>query len=365
MTKLGRKLRKEARRAVRKLRYLLALPELARLKRAWDRDWPAQLTLTEGAQPFGPRVAVLVLYQPEGLRASTLDSCDYLLAQGYVPLIVSNAPLSPADREALASRAALICERPNYGYDVGAYRDGVRLLDHLGQRPEHLALINDSLWFPLTPDNDLLARLEATGRFMGGLVRKTRLHRDRDHNGTAAGFIEAYFYHVNFTVPGGTEAFVRFWRDVPLTKGREFLRERRFSYAMTRAGVPMGALGSRHLFLTEMAALPTPELRKVLHYAAYDSPQHRARGTALLETPDHPEWRAAALRHIRRVVTTAPFYASFPYGSETTLRLGFLKRPSKPIYRAALQAYLRAVDAGDLPAPAPAIRAEIEAALGT
>ena len=93
--------------------------------------------LTKTARPLtghlemGNKVAIFVLFQPKGVARSLLMTCDHLIAQGYSPFILSNSPLSEADRSALLAKSAVLLERPNFGYEFGAYQDGIRLLDRL------------------------------------------------------------------------------------------------------------------------------------------------------------------------------------------------------------------------------------------
>ena len=62
-------------------------------------------------------MALLLLYQPAGVSDATRWTCEHLVHKGYAPLIISNAPLSEADRALLppAQRqplAGLDCRRP-------------------------------------------------------------------------------------------------------------------------------------------------------------------------------------------------------------------------------------------------------------
>lgn len=66
--------------------------------------------LSEGRLPLTTRVAVLVLFQPHGLANSIRVTLDYLAAENWSILVVSNAPLAAADAAMVRERAALLLE---------------------------------------------------------------------------------------------------------------------------------------------------------------------------------------------------------------------------------------------------------------
>ena len=84
-----------------------------------------QVRITEGALAATRRCAVYVVYPRLGLQDSHLTSLAYLARKGCAPLVVSNLPLTPQERERLQPLCWRLVERPNYGYDFGAYREGV------------------------------------------------------------------------------------------------------------------------------------------------------------------------------------------------------------------------------------------------
>ena len=329
-------------------------------QRRYDASWTEQIRLTKGAISPGKKMAILVLFQKGEVRKSTIETCLHLTSRGYAVLAVSNMPLTDTSRARLSQYVYQICERPNYGYDAGAYRDGVWLLREQGLKPDQLILINDSVWFPLNPDNNTIERLEDTGSVFGGLVRKTKGKADYASQKEPAGFIEAYFFQVNLASKATADLWSRFWDQLQLTTGRKYLKEARVSKYMTGAGVEFSALGSRRSFLKGIDELPTSELRKVMQYAAYANPVLADRGAVLCAEHDSGNWRENVLVHIRDTVELYPFYGSFIYGSETILKLGFLKRTDMPLYRGMRRAYLKAIRAGDLAAPSAATLAELE-----
>ena len=72
-------------------------------------------------------------------------------------------------------------------------------------------------------------------------------------------------------------------------------------------------------------------------------------------------WRAQAIDHIRTVVNKRNFHSSFCFASIRLLGIPLLKKNKGELQVRMRRQYLRAVSAGDLPAPEPAVLAEIEA----
>lgn len=93
---------------------------------------------------MGPKLAVFVVFRPKGVAASIYMTLEYLCKHGITVLITSNAALNHDDRQKFASLAWKVIERPNFGYDFGAYRDSILYLRDQGVEPDHLLLMNDS-----------------------------------------------------------------------------------------------------------------------------------------------------------------------------------------------------------------------------
>ncbi len=232
---MGARLRREiARLKLKLVDAAMVLPErLAQRRR--DRDFPAGLRLTSGRIAARSKVAILVLWQPDGLAASALTTCRHLVACGYAPLVVSNAALDAAERDSLAGLSWTLVERENIGHDFGAYRDGIRLLQYQGARLERLVLLNDSIWFPLLEGDDLLVTLETApgaGGFSGAAWFERPRRRHQAH-------WQSYFLTFGPTAlehPG----FARFWNAYPASSRRDSVLkrgEKGLSRAMAAAGL--------------------------------------------------------------------------------------------------------------------------------
>ncbi|MDE3238217.1 MAG: hypothetical protein KGN33_04600 [Paracoccaceae bacterium] len=156
------KIRRELRRFSMPLRDLPAdLYNYFFATRTYDRTLEAHISTHQGHQPETARIVVFVIFPSEGLLPSYFTTLDYFRSKGYAPLVVSNLPLSKANRTELLERCWTLIERKNFGYDFGGYRDGVLSLAERLPKIERLVLINDSAWFPLPGARDWLDEAEA------------------------------------------------------------------------------------------------------------------------------------------------------------------------------------------------------------
>lgn len=351
------KIGREVRRLGLQLR---AIPEAVYepfVARAHDRRMARGLPVIEGAVAPGAKVALLLAFQPGGLVPSFLHCCRHLAARGYAPLVVSNAPLSAADRAALEPLVWRAVERPNFGYDFGGYRDGLRLLARWGVTPERVLILNDSVWFPLFPDETLIARLEASDADLSGTIL-------RDRDGTR--FLEGYC----LMVPGRTltaAPFVAFWDGLRLSSNKHKVvrrGERGLSVALARAGLQVAPVFTRAEFEARLAARPDSFLRRMLEFSDHADTAPAARLRQVLAMPDGPEWRAQAMAHVAQVLERGHFNSAFPYGAVHLVNYPLLKKGAQPVNRLWRESYARAVAAGVLPPPASEIAAELAARLG-
>ena len=108
------------------------------------------------------RAGIFLFYDPEGKVDDYILGCLGSLQQhmDYL-LVVSNSPLDETNRKRLESVSSEVMERKNVGYDVGAYRDGLRHLgwDHMGDYDE-LVLFNYTFFAPIHPWVSLFERTD-------------------------------------------------------------------------------------------------------------------------------------------------------------------------------------------------------------
>lgn len=114
------------------------------------------------------RVVIYLIYPKNGLLDSHFRALSHFLEHGYAPVVVSNVSLSQEERERLLGCVNHLIERPNYGYDFGGYRDGILFLRDRLHALDRLALMNDSVWFPMTRAQDWLSAAEHQGQDVVG-----------------------------------------------------------------------------------------------------------------------------------------------------------------------------------------------------
>ena len=338
-------------------------------QRRYDRQRSSLQTLTDGALPLQGKVAILLIYQPAGILASTLHTCRVLNAAGYSPLVVSNARLDASAVDALAAVTWRILQRPNIGYDFGGYRDAVLHLQDVAIDPDRLIVMNDSIWFPLEESETLLQRLEASALDVVGTIvhhnfRKTLLRRK------ATCVIESYMFLFNRKALT-SKAFRTFWKTYRLSSNKYnavHRGERRVAEVMRAGGLSADGLFSREGFLLAVGQQPDPFLRKTIQYGAYTEAELEAEAQDLLaQDAGFPGWRDHALAHIARVVARRDFHGAFVYASMQLLQIPFVKKGSAngvkraygALYTRMRDKYLLAMAAGDLPLALPFVLAEI------
>ncbi|MCB2110489.1 MAG: rhamnan synthesis protein F family [Defluviimonas sp.] len=359
----GWKLRRELVRLGRQLR---AIPEAfwePVAQRAHDRRFAAGFPVATGAVPASAKIALLLIYQPRKVAASIVHTCDHLVSRGYAPLVVSNTALTDASRAALLPHVWQIMERPNFGYDFGGYRDGLRHLWAAGMTPDKVLILNDSVWFPLDPGEEMIARMEASDADVVGSIMRGREAR---RGGRGLRFLESYCTMLDGRVFASRQ-MRRFWEDMRLTSNKfKVIRrgERAHSEALEEAGFRLASVYRREDFLAALERQDDAFLRRTLVYAAFQEASDMAARDRILAAEDGPAWRERALDFIRRAEARGQFYSQFPYANVRLLGYPLLKksrdRPST-LWRGA---HARAVEAGDLPAPPEPILSELRMRIG-
>lgn len=367
--KLKRELGRIGMQIIRFPAYLKALPDrLKEPQRRLEHDaaFPGNLSITDGRIAPADKIAVFILFQPRKIARSTFHTCRWLIDGGYVPLIVSNCRLSDEDRAELAGLACRVVERPNFGYDFGAYRDGIRLVRDVVPDPRRVILMNDSVWCPL--DDGLMARIEAIDADLTGLLQDEKVAHDRK-GGTPTDqrHIESYFLMISGRL-WREEAFRAFWDTYVQTDYKPHTIKRGeigFSRHMQQLGYTVEALTKRSYFLDGLAAASPEDLRQILAYGAYDETKFRRERDRLLESFAATEaWRARALNHIERWVNRRRFNACFPLANARIFGTLFLKKSREQIFVQARIALLRMIEDGLVPPPPPDAYAEIAASVG-
>lgn len=360
---LGRRLLREVIRVGRQLRFIAVAPGYLLQKWEHDRNWDERVTFTNGSRPLTSKAFVIVLFQPRGVSATTIETCTTLANNGYAVVAISNCPISDADSRSLATACWKYGSRPNYGYDAGAYRDAVKLLETHGGAFEEVLMMNDSIMFPLGGDIKVLEDLRHLPDGFGGLVLKTKAKGARAKRPLWDDFVEAYFYRCRGPLLQPNGLFWRVWRSLLLTPGRVDLKEGLVSYILAFRGYPLVTVASRAMFMDRIKQSSCPFLFKTLRYGAYGDEHLTQQGAQLIEDwngAEDDEWKIRTISHIEETVNMQQFHYSFIYASYRFFGLSYFKKSKGNTLGQTVKAYLAAVDAGDLPPPTPLQRRELE-----
>ncbi len=179
-----------------------------------------------GSHPTSDRIAIFVIYPKTGLLTSHLHTLDYFTKNGYATVVVSNKPLSKKDQNKVLKTCWRYIERPNYGYDFGAYREGILNIAQELPKLRSLVLINDSVWFPLPDSKDWLdevAKLDvnfagAASHFGLSRVDPLKAHATSwEHTSKHRSFHYCSFALSVSNIILTDPDFLRFWKTYPLS----------------------------------------------------------------------------------------------------------------------------------------------------
>ena len=182
-----------------------------------------------GALTIDDRVAIYMIFPSDGLLVSHVIALDYIIQCGYVPVVVSNLPLDAKAQKVIQTKSAFLVMRPNFGYDFAAYRDALKALGGVTDRLKYLAILNDSVWFPLHPQNNWFAEAEATGYDFVGSVFHCAMDPDfawdfsKDAWHTDSDYPHFHYGSYSLLISGDvvrSPQFVQFWRDYRATNDK-------------------------------------------------------------------------------------------------------------------------------------------------
>jgi lipopolysaccharide biosynthesis protein len=185
-----------------------------------------------GALPLGSKICVYVLYPSSPNCESQLIAMESLRRDGFSILAVSNKYLELVSRRRLLERASVLIERVNFGYDFGGYRDGVCYLydnKHI-ESLQHLLLMNDSCWYPMTDqhwpklaiamEKDFVGATSAYGVSRRRLASNPHKHWEinKDHSD---------FHYASYALMIGRNVFKQsrfqdFFRHLALTNNKKY-----------------------------------------------------------------------------------------------------------------------------------------------
>ncbi|WP_291011751.1 rhamnan synthesis F family protein [Hydrogenophaga sp.] len=275
------------------------------------------------------KIALLLVYQPQGVADSTRWTCEHLVAKGYSPLIISNAPLSAADRQMLAPWVWRMAERPNFGYDFGGYRDGIWLLQQWQIAPETLIVLNDSIWFPLTGNETLIDCMEGSSADFVGALQLDPLRQVEGIPRKKRPFFGSFFLMFKRNA-WEHSAFRMFWSGYENTSNKyKTIRrgERGLSHALMDAGVSYEAIYTRSGLDAYLGRQSNHALVRVLQQlVTIDERLETQIADAVIQFDSSPEWRNRALELAMAATEKQNILATAPIASLSVFAVPYLKK---------------------------------------
>jgi hypothetical protein len=128
-------------------------------------------------QPATDKICIFVLFQRDEVPKHVLVQLDWINKLGYSIHIVSNTTIKQQSVETLKQYSFKITERPNIGYDFGAYQYGVKdFLSNYVDKATRLMLMNDSIFFPLLDPRELYEKVDQRDNDFWGWTENWQIH---------------------------------------------------------------------------------------------------------------------------------------------------------------------------------------------
>jgi hypothetical protein len=312
------------------------------------------LTVTFGSQKLGVRLALYAIYPQAGVQISHLEALRALRNCGYATLVVSNLPLSERELAMMRDLVWKVIQRPNFGYDFGAYKEGIHQIESVLPRLDRLILLNDSVWFPLPGGQDWPLKAEALGVDFVGAVSNCGFAPPKNED--FVNYSLQYdpklpdFHYCSFALSFGPKAlsnpaFVRFWKHIRLTdnKFHTVLRgEVSLSRCLIAAGLSHAETMNNKSLGEYLAALPATQLLHFVENLAI--PEDDRLEEIRKHTVNQPDRSGQHQRLLETafaiVALTGPAYA-MPAFAYDALKHPFLKKSPLRLSRTAAEATLR------------------------
>lgn len=294
-----------------------------------DAQRGAMLYADQGRVGQKSKVALLLVFQPQGISEATVWTCEHLVHKGYAPLIISNAPLSTDDKARLSPWVWRMAERPNFGYDFGGYRDGIWLLSQWKIDLDVLIILNDSILFPLNGNETLIDRMEASEADFVGALQLDPLRQTENLPPKKRPFFGSFFLMVKRAALQH-EAFLRFWDRYRITSNKyKTIRrgERGLSHALMDAGILCEAMYSRGALDHYLSTLSNLKLKVVLQdLVTIDVRIEVGIAQCVASFSDTDEWRSKAQALALAATEKQNVLATAPITSLTVFQVPYLKK---------------------------------------
>jgi len=186
--------------------------------------WPA------GHVTLSPRIALFMHFDRFGnVCQPVLTYLTDLAANGFSVVFVTNSgKLNPAAQTQLQQICAAVTIRRNIGYDFGAWREMIEVLQLPRPETRELIIVNDSMYGPLRNLDPILAKLNYDEADIWGL---TESWQERYH-------LQSYFLAFGPRALA-SPAFHKFWSRVKPVPSKVFII-REYEVGITRAMMRAG-----------------------------------------------------------------------------------------------------------------------------
>lgn len=351
--RLWRQLKDTPRRV---LWYYCATPYYDRILSRQRRTWV-------GDHPMASKMAIMVIYPTDGVMDSHTHTLQHLHENGYSTVVVSNLALSQDNRTRVLANCTQYIERPNFGYDFGAYRDGVMsIFDRLADL-ERLVLINDSAWYPLPNTSNWLEQAEALNVDLAGAV--SNYGTPRSGHDTFHLLEWSYssdhpnFHYCSFALNFGPKIlrslkFHQFWSRFRLDNVKSRV-VRRGEIGLTQWVIKNGFTHDctcKPQYLPEVLESLTDErLLQVVRRTIFpEYPLGQAAKQSVLNAPTHdPEWRRLAMRYVLMGATSQGTGYALAELTTKEMQFPFLKKSPLRLSKSGSDISLDIID--EIPGP--------------
>jgi hypothetical protein len=289
--------------------------------------------LTTGQQLYSSKIAILLIYQPNGLSASTFLTCQYLLDNNYAVLAVINGEIRKTDFDRLRTSTWSIIRRDNFGYDFGGYQDAIWYLKQHNYEPDALLIMNDSIWLPVHAKECILKKMESASSEITGALQLEAYRSDNRVAGTKPPFFGSFLIHLKASAYQHAE-FSDFWQNYRATSNKYMTirrGERGFSRTMMSCGISHHYIFSRRMFDAWVSELDNEGLAAVLNDLVSMVPEHEHERLRLLSAlrGDHA-WRDKALNLAFKMTEKQNILSSAPIASLGHFGVSYIKKSADP-----------------------------------
>jgi hypothetical protein len=280
-----------------------------------------------------PKVAVFLIYQPNGIANSTFKTCQHLVDSGYSPLVVVNGHICAADIDRLRTWSWKVFLRENIGYDFGGYQDAIWLLNHHEHHTDQLVILNDSVWFPALTASNILQSMESSASDLTGALQLEAYRAEYTNGGSKPPFFGSFFIHIKGTALRHG-AFSSFWSNYKATSNKYVTirrGERGFSRALIEAGISHAYMYSRRMFDAWIMSSSNGDLVETLSDLVSMNPQHQKRRQDLIDSQSPSiGWRNSTIALALEMTEKQNILSSAPITSLKQFGVPYIKKSADP-----------------------------------